>query len=164
MLNCQWVFIVELCLLLCSIFASHSIQNKFKISFFSSMNAESLVSCDTLTFLSLSSSHFLSVRSLQLKVIQSQVFFKRSAVQCGYFSLILYYKTRQCFTIELDFHLSNFTHSSASFYSFYIIIVRHAILVQLCPSHSLYKVSVTFLSRQGEPSNYTDFYWTWRAN
>lgn len=44
--------------------------------------------------------------------------------------------------VKLDFHLSNFTHLSASLHSFYIIIARHEIFSQRCINH-LHKVWVT---------------------
>lgn len=64
------------------------------------------------------------------------------------FALFLLYSSKSLFSsssapwVKLDFHLSNFTHLSASLHSFYIIIARHEIFSQRHINH-LHKVWVT---------------------
>lgn len=153
MLSCQWLFVAVLCLLLCSVFASHSIHNNIQNSlcFLHECRVTRGLWRSHLSVLVLLPRSLFSFSSVQSRLVSDvcvHLLSKRSVVQCVCVCVFVSSRPAQVVSLHSSTFISPSSHTvDASLHSLYIMIVIHTILGQLCPSHRLYKVCVTSLSR-----------------
>lgn len=148
MLSCQWLFVAVLCLLLCSVFASHSIHNNIQNSL--CFLHECRVTrglwrshLSVLVLLPRSLFTFSSAQSRSVPDVCVHLLSKRSVVQCVCVCVFVSSRPAQVVSLHSSTFICPSSHTvDASLHSLYIMIVIHTILGQLCPSHRLYKVCV----------------------